>query len=262
MKLIAFCEAPGDFRLASGLVDLVLRESEVAWVVDNLETPGIIRMWQPDGSGRDYFDLHHLNDYADELRARGLRVRRVRGHFDGRPGEPGSAMARKAFLIAEALHKYTPDEPIDAVVLLWDTDEQRRDRPEGVKAARDEARRWAPFQIVCGFPDPEREAWVLAGFDPRDDTERQRLEELHRDLGFSPVYRAVRLRDKDSGALRDIKRVLAILTGDDPDREARCWIDPSLATLRARGADTGLSAFLDELEAALPALLGIRPRST
>ena len=30
-----------------------------------------------------------------------------------------------------------------------------------MKAARDEAQRWASFQIVCGFPDPEREAWVL-----------------------------------------------------------------------------------------------------
>jgi hypothetical protein len=168
-------------------------------------------------------------------------------------------MARKAFLLAEALHRHVPDEPIDAVVLLWDTDEQRHDRPEGVKTARNEARRWAPFQIICDFPDPEREAWVLAGFDPRDDTERQRLDELHRDLGFSPVHHAVRLRDKAPGMLRDIKRVLRILTGDDPDREARCWTDPSLSTLRERGANTGLSAFLDELHAVLPALLGIRP---
>ncbi|HEX7837676.1 MAG TPA: hypothetical protein VF469_09450 [Kofleriaceae bacterium] len=252
MKLVAFCEAPSDFRLAAGLVDLVLRESGLAWVIDNLDTPEVIRTWQSDGSGCAYFDLHNLDRYTVKL-----GIRSVRGHFNGRPGGFGSTTARKAFLIARALHKRTPSEPIDAVVLLWDTDHQADERRLAVSVARDEARQWAPFQIVCGFPDPEREAWVLAGFDPCDDIERQRLDELHRDLGFSPVHHAIRLRDKDPGALRDIKRVLTVLTGEDPDREARCWIEPSLATLRERGAATGLSTFLNDLEAVLPALLGV-----
>lgn len=64
------------------------------------------------------------------------------------------------------------------------------------------------------------------------------------------------MRDKTRGALRNIKRVLAGLTGDDAHREARCWFEPPLATLHERGAATGLSAFLDELRAMLPALLG------
>ena len=168
-------------------------------------------------------------------------------------------MARKAFLIAEALSRHTPDAPIDIAVLVWDTDDAQRERPDGVKAARDEARRWATFQIVCGFPDPEREAWVLAGFDPCHPAEQRRLDALHRELGFSPVLHAARLRDKTRGALRDIKRVLAVLTGDDTDREARCWTEPPLATLHERGATTGLSGFLAELQAVLPKLLGAGP---
>lgn len=100
MKLIAFCEAPGDFRLVSGLVDRILWETELAWVVDNLDTPEVVRTWQADGLGNDFIDLHDLNKYAQQLRERGVRVRQVRGHFDGRPGDAGSAMARKAFLIA------------------------------------------------------------------------------------------------------------------------------------------------------------------
>lgn len=188
-------------------------------------------------------------------------MRQVRGHFNGRPGEAGSAIARKAFLIAEALSRHTPDEPIDVAVLVWDTDDEQVERPSGVKAARDEARRWATFEIICGFPDPEREAWVLAGFDPCDPHEQQRLEELHRELGFSPVLHAVRLRDKSSGTLRDIKRVLAVLIGDDADREARCWTDPPLVMLHERGAAIGLSTFLDELRAVLLGLLGAGPRT-
>jgi hypothetical protein len=259
VKLIAFCEAHADFQLASGLVDRVLRECSPAWVVDLLDTPEAVRTWHPDGAGRDFIDLHHLNECADALQRRGVRVRRVRGHFDGRPGEPGGAMARKAFLIAEALSRHTLRESIDVVVLLWDADQQQAQRAAGVSAARDEARRWARFEIVCGFPDPEREAWVLAGFDPCDAREQQLLDDLARELGFSPILHAVRLRDKSEGALRNIKRVLRALTSDDLSREARCWIEASLATLRDRGTATGLAAFLDELEAVLPPLCGTGP---
>jgi hypothetical protein len=256
VKLIAFCEAPSDFRMASGLVNRVLREVGPTWVVDNLDAAGVVLRWHADGLGNDFINIHYLNQYTDQLRERGLRVQPARGHFNGRPGEPGSAMARKAFHIVEALSRHTPDDPIDAVVLVWDTDDEQRERPDGVKAARNAARRWATFQIVCGFPDPEREAWVLAGFDPCHPDEQQRLDELHRDLGFSPVLHAVRLRDKTHGAPRNIKRVLAVLTGDDSDREARCWTEPTLATLHNRGTDTGLSAFLTELQAVLRSLLG------
>ncbi len=260
MKLIAFCEAPGDFRLVSGLVDRVLQEAGPAWVVDNLDTPEVVRTWQADGFGNDFIDIHHLNKYTERLRERGMRVRQVRGHFNGRPGDAGSAMARKAFLIAEALSRRKLHDPINGVVLVLDTDDEQVERPRGVNAARDEALRWELFQIICGFPDPEREAWVLAGFDPRHPDEQQRLDELHRELGFSPVLHAVRLRDKTHGAPRNIKRVLGALTGDDVHREARCWIEPPLATLHERGVATGLSAFLDELRATLPELLGAAPR--
>lgn len=235
--------------MLSGLVDRVLRESGPSWVADNFEAPEVIREWRPDGLGRAYFDLHKLDEYADRL---GVRV--PHGHFDGRPGGAGALMARTVFWIARTLHRKAPGEPLDAVVLVWDMDEQAAERSSGVAQARDEARHWAPFQILCGFPDPEREAWVLAGFEPCDDRERALLDELHRDLGFSPVLHAIRLRGR--GDERDIKAVLLELMGEDPSREERCWTEPSLEALRARGAETGLAAFLDEVGARLVPLLG------
>ena len=249
MKLVAFCEASGDFRLISGLVDRVLREFAPGWVVDLLDSPEAVRTWEPDGSGRAYFDLHKLDQYEGRL-----KVRIPHGHFDSRPGRAGALMARTVFSIVRALQKQTTD-PIDAIVLVWDVDQQRSERPEGVMTARDEARHWASFQIVCGFPDPEREAWVLAGFDPADEAERLLLDELHRSLSFSPVLHAARLRDKDEGALRNIKRVLRELTRHDSGREERCWTEPLLTTLRARGAETGLVAFLAEVESVLLPIL-------
>lgn len=247
MKLVAFCEATGDFRLLAGLIDRVLREKGPHWVADSVD---VIRTWHPDGLGREYFDLHKLDQYVDRL---GVRV--PHGHFDGRSGGAGALMARTVFWIARTLHRQNPDEPVEVVVLVWDVDAQSEARPAGVEAARDEARGWAPFQILCGFPDPEREAWVLAGFDPCEDGERACLDRLQAELGFSPVLHAVRLRG-GKGDSRDIKRVLGELTSDDSDREARCWIEASLETLRARGANTGLAAFLDEIETVLVPLLG------
>ena len=253
MRLLAFCEAPADFRLTAGLVDRVLREQGPSWVADNFEMPEVIRVWQSDPSGRAYFDLHALNEYMDRW-----GVRSTRGHFNGRPGGAGSSMMRKALTIVRALNKQQPDEAIDAVVLVWDMDQQPSDRRAGVALARDDARGWAAFQIVCGFQDPEREAWILAGFDPCDDAERALLAELHDVLGFSPIVHAVRLRDKSAGAARNIKRVLGHLTRDDPGREERCWTDPPLATLRERGGESGLADFLDEIERNLLPLLDPR----
>lgn len=249
MRLVAFCEARGDFWLLSGLVDRVLRESGPTWVAESFETPEAIRRWQPDGLGRAYFDLHRLGEYEDRL---GVRV--PHGHFDGRPGRAGALMARTVFWIVRTLHRRDPAEPIDAVVLVWDMDTQAEERSLGVAQARDEARSLVPFQIVCGLPDPEREAWVLAGFEPCDDRERTLLEALQREFGFSPVLHAIRLRGR--GGERDIKRVLRELTAEDANREERCWTEPSLENLRARGAETGLAAFLGEIETVLIPLLG------
>lgn len=252
MKLLAFCEAPADFRMASGLVDRVLRDVGPPWVAESLDTPDAVRTWHPDGNGQIFFDVHRLNEYADRL-----GVRTTRGHFNGQPGRPGAAMARKAFRVAWKLHRKTPDEPINLVILVWDADTQADGRNEGINDARIEAKRWAPFDIVCGLPDPESEAWILAGFTPASDDEHTALADLHQELGFSPVREAARLRDKTSGAPRDIKRVLGILTSHDVERQARCWSEPLLDTLRQHGQDTGLTVFLDDLAAALRPLLGV-----
>ncbi len=236
--------------MTAGLVDRVFRESGPTWVAENLEAPDVIRTWHPDGFGRAYFDLHKLDEYGNQL---GVRV--PHGHFGGTPGGAGALMARTVFWIARTLYRRDPDDPVEAVVLVWDVDRQSEERPAGVEMAREEARGWAPFKIICGLPDPEREAWVLAGFEPYDDLERACLDRLQRELGFSPLLDAVRLRG-GRGDLRDLKRVLRELTADDHEREERCWTEPALETLRARGAVTGLTAFLDEIETILIPLFG------
>jgi hypothetical protein len=57
------------------------------------------------------------------------------------------------------------------------------------------------------------------------------------------------------------KRVLAVLTGDDRDREARCWLETPLETLKERGQSSGLATYLAEIEKRIVPLLFNRPRA-
>jgi len=258
-RLLVFCESPADFETVQGLVDRVLQERGPDWVRELLEGPSEaaqgFRDWVPDGEGRKYFDLHKLSAYASRHK---LRV--PQGHFAGQPGEAGALMARTAFLVAREL-ALTGTE-LDAVLLVWDMDDQSRDRRMGLAQSSNEARPLVPFAIVLGSPDPMREAWVLAGFEPETDDERARLAAMRQELGFNPCEEAHRLDAKKEHAKRSPKRVLEALTSGEHAREVRCWTKTSLVLLRARGRHSGLTAFLDEAaESLVPRLSGIPPRS-
>lgn len=250
--LLVFCEAPADARTVKGLVERVLKEDGPEWLRDILEGPEDaareMRDWAPDGEGRDYFDVHRLADYV-----RRLGIRPPQGHFNGEAGAAGALMARTAFSVARELVQ--TGTQVDAVLLVWDMDDQGDDRRRGLDQARDEARHWAPFAIVLGCPDAMREAWVLAGFEPETDDERTRVENLRQELGFHPCEDAQRLDAKDEHAKKSPKRVLDLLTQQDHERETRCWATVPLTTLRARGKDSGLTAFLEEVSVVLVPLV-------
>ncbi|WP_437720603.1 hypothetical protein [Sorangium sp. So ce861] len=259
MRLLLFCEAAADFRTVSALVDRVLHDEGPAWVRDLMPShPEAIRAWVSDGQGRTFFDVHHLEAYRRDLQ----NVRFMPGHFDGKPGAAGAQTARNAFAIAREVKKRDPAAGVDAVFFVWDMDDQGEARRQGLAQARDEASRLATFRIVLGCPDPMREAWVLAGFEPASDEERARLDEVRRELGFSPCQEAHRLRAKEEQAERSPKRVIRKLTGGDPEREARCSTDAPLARLREHGVGSGLHAFLQEVkERVAPLCDGARPRT-
>lgn len=245
MRLLAFCEAAADFRVAAELVDRVLRETCPVWVAELLDAaPESVRVWHRDPQQRPFFDIHRIDTYAREL---ALRI--PHGHFDGASGRHGSLMARTAFAIVRSLKKRGAD--IGATILVWDMDDDGAERQRGLAQARAEAETWAGFAIVLGCPNANREAWVLTGFEPVDEREESDLMRLRAELDFAPNSEAHRLDAKPESA----KRVLSVLIGDDPDRESRCWTDTALETLRARSAQTGLREFLDELAGRLAPLV-------
>lgn len=253
------CEAAADFRIASGLVDRVLLERSPRWLRDLLEAhPEAVRAWCGEGPN-PFWDIHRL-----EANCRKQGVRLIHGHFNRAPGGAGAQAARNAFSLARQLAK---KQPIDAVLLIWDMDGEAKSRRPAMRQAQEEAAKLSPnLKIVLGCPDAMSEAWVIAGFDPKNDEERRLLQELRSELGFSPVEQSHSLdansnkeasrRHNEPLPLKSAKRVLTKLTDDDSDREESCWKGAPLDTLIDRGEHNGLRDYLDDVEKTILPLFG------
>lgn len=227
-------EAQADVETASDLADREILDA-VRWL-DEEQLP-LLREWVSNVEG-ELLSWKHMKRLAA---AAGIRVR---GHFDGRPGEPDAAAARRA--IRFVLHSFPS---VDAIVLVRDQDDQP-DRKDGLEQARKSAT--AQLEVVIGFAIVERESWVLAGFVPRDDDEKRRLLDERKHLGFNPCEASHKLSAcKDDKAKKNPKRVLSTLCAEDRERERQCWRETSLETLKARGEENGLVAFLNEVRSRL-----------
>jgi hypothetical protein len=225
------CEADADRRAATLLSDRVLHET-IEWI--SPETLSSLRRYRGLGEQDAYLKCSSVKELAHRRRVV------VHGFVGGEPRKPDAAMAERALLLLA-----TSEVPPGAVILTRDTDKERA-RREGYDQARG-AQRW-PFVVIVGVAETKRECWILAGYEPRDDAEREILSRERKELGFDPRSSAEQLTASEDGARRDAKRVLSALTGGDPDREDACLEEPPLALLRQRGARTGLALYLQELE--------------
>jgi hypothetical protein len=228
------CEAGADRRIATTLADRVLCQ-EVVWIEP--ESLDLHRCWQGLAAGSSHLEWHEIRDHA---KAAGLKAH---GHFRGEPGAPDAYAARLAlWLLVKS------GQRLDAAVLVRDTDGQR-ERRLGLEQART-GRVW-PFPVLIGLADPKRESWVLAGFEPRDRREREALAQVQREVGSDPRIQADSLSARTPGALREAKRILRALIGDDPDREQACWMECPLEELAERGRLSGLADYLEEVRSRL-----------
>jgi hypothetical protein len=146
----------------------------------------------------------------------------------------------------------------DAVVLVLDSDNDTKRAP-GLEQAR-QAKPWQrpwKFPIAIGVAHSKRECWVLAGFDPNNDTERSILERIREEIGFDPRDQAERLTATHDHDKLSAKRVLRALTLGNRAREEACWTEANLARMAERGAGTGLGSFLQDVEERLvPVIAG------
>lgn len=254
MRLLVFCEGGSDFRTVKGLIERALRSDGPVWLQEHLETYPLDSLceWVGDGSGSTFFDVHKIKKYKPKK-----SILLPHGHFNGRKAGADYFSALTAFRIARA--EADVEGPIAAVIFVHDADEQGDSRRDGLKQARSVAVLENNFRVVLGCPDMEREAWVLAGFEPEHETEQQRLDEERRALGFCPCTEAHRLRDNDDQGPRSAKRALGALTLGDSLREERCWTEAPLDRLKQRGESSGLKAFLEEIGRELVPLFSSAP---
>ena len=234
-------EARADFETATELADRVLVDS-IDWLEDA--------------------HLEHVRAWIQKVGAATLTWKQIKraaldagidaiGFFDGEPTAPDARAARRAVLY---LRYALPD--LAAVLLIRDRDDQP-ERRTGLEQARQQEHPASSLRIVIGLAIVERENWVISGFEPQGEAETTRLDVVRRELGFDPRLRSHELTAcKADNALRSPKRVLRALTVGDAERERRCWSETSLATLRSRGDDNGLGAFLDEVRDELASLIG------
>ena len=239
------CEARADFRTATALAERIIRE-HVDWIDDNLLAHYLL--WR----GLDPATPFLLWSDARALaREAGIKSH---GHFDGRPAEPDAHAAQRALRL---LKWKNAGRPLDGVLLIRDDDGDAR-RRIGLEQARDDERELRD-RIIIGLARCKRECWVLAGFDPEDTSEEGRLAEVRAELGFDPRLGSHQLAASHDPDKRSAKRVLGLLTQDDPDREARCWEQAPLDRLSERGRESGLADFLDEIHSRLVPMFASHP---
>lgn len=248
MEFVVIVEGPDDARTACELADRVIREEGPHWL--DSHTRDAMRTWT--GLPSDADDFTQWVEIKKLAHDRG--VRNLGFPKSGRPGGADLAQARKAILLHVLMRE---EEDAPALLLVRDTDADRDSRSDFEEARRQpETPEW--LTVVIGVADPKREAWVLHGFDPEDDGEEGRLEDLKQEIGCDPRTEAHTLTASSTSAPNNAKRVLGELVQSD-EREQRCWRETDLSILRTRGEETGLTAYLEEVEEWLLPLF--RPRS-
>lgn len=243
IALLVVCEAAGDFTIASDLADRVISEC-VEWIRDG--DINDYRTWRGLDDLRPFLTWSEANALAREADIK------VHGPFAEGGRQPDAATALRVLLLLE-----TREEPPGGVLLIRDDDRDTR-RREGLEQARAASKLECP--IVIGVAHVERECWVLTGFEPRNSHEQSRLDDVATELHFDPRTSAELLDAKRDHQHRSAKRVLRILTDDNPEREAECWRSTSLDILRTRGEQTGLTSYLAEVEHHLVPLFDPTPR--
>lgn len=239
LEILVFAEDSRPVRFSQGLGDRIMVEEGPDWLEPELLD--VLRRWQALDPGQDFTKWTALK------RARGERHRpRYLGRSASTERGSDYAMGVVALLAAAQL---APDSGDTRAVLMLRDADSSKDRRDGLRQAAAEPR-FAHLNVMVGIADKMSEAWVLAGWQPRDASERAKLAACCADLGFDPTRTPQRLRAPKPEAQRHPKAVVQRLLQDDLDREA------ALALLSENGAGSGLADLIEQMRRILPELIG------
>lgn len=236
-SIALLCEGVSDPPTVRTIADRII-VAGVTWIdADEIDTHRHYRGFRPTDPYMTWFQIDEL---ATEYNVKS------RGHFEGLPLHGDGHNTRKALTL---LAFHAPDDvPVDAIIIFRDGDREYDDRRDAILKVRDATS--LPIPVVVGVANRMSECWIINGFDPVE-AEQSRFDSECARVGFDPRVRAQDLTDRNDSDHRSPKRVLRSLSDNDRDRERICLWSTPLERLRARGEETGLNAFLDELETRL-----------
>src|SRR4028118_2050261 len=254
IEFVVIVESSADARTATKLADRLLVEK-----IDWLEPEILQHLFQWSGleAGTENSCWKNINQIIDNFQqSLGFRPPRYLGHRKDGALKADGAAAIKIINLVRFLQK---TRQIKAVLLIRDLDNQS-ERREGIEQARSEQiERQPKLEIIIGTADRMREAWVLNGFIPSNQQEKQILQEITTELRFNPCDESHRLCSnswEEPDRIRNPKVVVEKLTGGKMEREQQCWEETPLEYLREKGVDTGLTAYIKEIEARLIPIIG------
>ena len=254
IEFVVIVESNADARTATKLADRVLVDK-----IDWLEPEMLEHLYQWSGleAGTDNSCWKNINQIIDNFQqSLGFRPPRYLGHRKDGALKADGAAAIKILNLVRFIQK---TRNIKAILFIRDLDNQP-ERREGIEQARSEhIDRQPKLAIIIGTADRMREAWVLNGFIPSNQEEKQILQNIVTELTFNPCEEPHKLRSnswEEPARIRNPKVVVEKLTGGKMEREQQCWEETSLEHLRKKGVDTGLTAYICEIEERLIPIIG------
>jgi hypothetical protein len=259
-EFILIVEAEADYRTTTGIAERVLQENApYLWLAELLQDqPDTVFSWAGLEDGVDFSCWSDFEAIANRFKEKGYRFPRFNGQFSDGPTNLDYPVARNIVYLVDQYLKTSKNRNIGAIVLIRDEDNQSERFAALCRLRNDLTRRGFQMPIIIGVAIPEREAWLLNGYEAQTAEEKQVLQDIRRRISIDPCLEAHRLRGKSSQPGtedRDIKRILQTLTQDDPLREKQCWQETPLDILIERGQRTGLSQYIEEIESRLLPIL-------
>lgn len=262
IEFVVIVESSADARTATKLAERVLVD-KVEWL--EREQLQYLFRWSGLEENTDHSCWKDIKHIIELEKKSGSRLPKLIGtrRYSKEPLKDDAPNTIKILNLVSYLQK---TRNIKALLLIRDLDNQseRRQRIEQACSEHDRAclehsNRQAKLAIIIGTPAQMREAWVLNGFIPSNKDEEQILKEVTTHLTFNPCEESHRLRFKsltEPDRIRNPKVVVEKLTGGQMEREQQCWEDTDLAILRKKGVQTGLTAYIDEIEERLIPIIG------
>jgi len=255
IEFVVIVESSADARTATKLADRVLVEN-----IDWLEPEMLQHLFQWSGleENTEHSCWKNISHIIEREKESGFQPPRFLRRANPRQKtlQPDGANTIKILNLVSHLQK---TRNIKALLLIRDLDNQP-ERRQGIEQARSEHINRPPkLAIIIGTADRMREAWVLNGFIPFNQQEKQILQEITTELTFNPCDESHRLRSNsltEPDRLRNPKVVVEKLTGGRMEREQQCWEETPLEYLREKGDRTGLTAYIDEIEQRLIPIIG------